>query len=127
MNGDGSPAIQVFDLRRVFTTKTSIEVPALRGVNLSIEPGSYVALKGRSGSGKTTLLNCLGGLDAPTSGKILVFGQEITAMSQDQLTTWRRHQVGFVFQSFGLLTEPVCLRKCRAGHAPDGEEPERAA
>ena len=62
-----------------------------------------MALKGRSGSGKTTLLNCIGGLDRPTSGTVRVFGSEIAKMSDRQLTRWRREQVGFVFQSFGLL------------------------
>jgi ABC-type lipoprotein export system ATPase subunit len=79
------------------------EVPALRGVNLQIEAGSFVALKGRSGSGKTTLLNCIGGLDRPTSGKVNVFGRELASMDEKQLTRWRREQVGFIFQSFGLL------------------------
>jgi len=98
-----NPAIQVTDLWRVFTSEAQVEVPALRGLNLVIPAGSYIALKGRSGSGKTTLLNCLGGLDTPTSGKIQIYEHEITAMSQEQLTQWRRSQVGFVFQSFGLL------------------------
>ncbi|MCS7221129.1 MAG: ABC transporter ATP-binding protein [Anaerolineae bacterium] len=81
----------------------SREVQALRGVNLTIEPGYFVALKGRSGSGKTTLLNCIGGLDRPTSGVVRVFGQEIAQMNDGQLTQWRRERVGFIFQSFGLL------------------------
>ncbi len=81
----------------------SREVQALRGVNLTIEPGYFVALKGRSGSGKTTLLNCIGGLDRPTSGVVRVFGQEIARMNDSQLTQWRRQRVGFIFQSFGLL------------------------
>jgi len=62
-----------------------------------------VALKGRSGSGKTTLLNCLGGLDSPTSGMVRIFDQDISAFKGEQLTQWRRKQIGFVFQSFGLL------------------------
>ncbi len=79
------------------------EIPALRGIELTIEPGTYVALKGRSGSGKTTLLNCLGGLDKPTRGEVRVSGDEIGQWSERKLTNWRRHHVGFIFQSLGLL------------------------
>jgi ABC-type lipoprotein export system ATPase subunit len=79
------------------------EVQALRGVQLQITTGQFVALKGRSGSGKTTLLNCIGGLDRPTSGTVRVFGSEIARMNDRQLTRWRRERVGFIFQSFGLL------------------------
>ncbi|CAN5681853.1 ABC transporter ATP-binding protein [soil metagenome] len=78
-------------------------VYALRGVNLDIGPGQFVALKGRSGSGKTTLLNCIGGLDRPTEGSIRIFGEEIGGWSENKLTAWRRQQVGFIFQSLGLL------------------------
>ncbi len=77
--------------------------PALRGVNLTIAAGSLIALKGRSGSGKTTLLNCLGGLDRPTKGTVRISGEEIGAWNERKLTKWRRHQVGFIFQSLGLL------------------------
>jgi ABC-type lipoprotein export system ATPase subunit len=81
----------------------ALEVPALRGITVQIEAGSFVALKGRSGSGKTTLLNCLGGLDQPTSGDVQVLGHSIAKLKDDDLTRWRREQVGFVFQSFGLI------------------------
>jgi putative ABC transport system ATP-binding protein len=80
------------------------EVAALRGVSLSIEPGQFIALKGRSGSGKTTLLNCLAGLDHPTSGVIRVLGNDVSEMSDRHLTRWRREQLGLIFQSFGLIT-----------------------
>jgi ABC-type lipoprotein export system ATPase subunit len=99
-----TPVIQVKDLRRVYPSKTKAEgIPALRGVNLNVESGLFVALKGRSGSGKTTLLNCLAGLDRPTSGSVAVLGHDLTKMSDQELTVWRREQVGLVFQSFGLL------------------------
>jgi ABC-type lipoprotein export system ATPase subunit len=78
-------------------------VQALRGVDLDVGRERLVALKGRSGSGKTTLLNCIGGLDRPTSGSVKVFGRDLAELDEDQLALWRRHQVGFVFQSFGLL------------------------
>lgn len=79
------------------------EVQALRGVNLEIGSGQFVALKGRSGSGKTTLLNCIGGLDKPSSGSVSIFGEEIGGWNENKLTAWRRQQVGFIFQSLGLL------------------------
>ena len=78
-------------------------VRALRGVNLAIPAGQFIALKGRSGSGKTTLLNCLGGLDKATSGEIRIYDQPISTLTDSQMTHWRRKQVGFNFQSFGLL------------------------
>jgi putative ABC transport system ATP-binding protein len=98
-----SLVIQTKDLWRVYRSKTGTEVPALRGVNLNVEAGSFVTLKGRSGSGKTTLLNCLAGLDRPTSGSVQVLGHDLLTMSDQELTVWRREQIGLVFQSFGLL------------------------
>ncbi len=95
-------AIETVGLTRVYKLGDQ-EVHALRGVNLQLEPGQFVALKGRSGSGKTTLLNCIGGLDQPTAGKVIIFGEEIGGWSEAKLTTWRRQQVGFIFQSLGLL------------------------
>ncbi len=98
----GNYVIQTIDLKRIYKLGDQ-EVHALRGVNLQIAPGQFVALKGRSGSGKTTLLNCIGGLDQPTSGKVVIFGEEIGGWRESKLTTWRRQQVGFIFQSLGLL------------------------
>ena len=100
--GPNGIVVQTEDLWRVYKVGTQ-QVPALRGVNLNIEPGRFVAVKGRSGSGKTTLLNCIGGLDHPTSGLVRVFGHDLAELHGEQLTRWRREQVGFVFQSFGLL------------------------
>jgi ABC-type lipoprotein export system ATPase subunit len=99
-----TPVIETKDLWRVYPSKTNAAgIQALRGVNLSILSGMFVALKGRSGSGKTTLLNCLAGLDRPTSGAVQVLGHDLTTMSDQELTEWRREQIGLVFQSFGLL------------------------
>jgi ABC-type lipoprotein export system ATPase subunit len=97
--------IDTQDLWRIYPLKTSSEggVPALRGVNLQVQSRSFVALKGRSGSGKTTLMNCLAGLDRPTSGSVHVLGHDLMKMSDQELTVWRREQIGLVFQSFGLL------------------------
>jgi ABC-type lipoprotein export system ATPase subunit len=99
-----TPIIESKDLWRVYPSKTNVEgIPALRGVNLEVQPGTFVVLKGRSGSGKTTLLNCLAGLDRPTSGEVHVLGHDLMQMSDQELTTWRREQIGLVFQSFGLI------------------------
>jgi ABC-type lipoprotein export system ATPase subunit len=98
-----SLVIETKELWRVYQSRAGAEVPALRGVNLNVEAGAFVALKGRSGSGKTTLLNCLAGLDKPTSGSALVLGHDLLQMTEQELTVWRREQIGLVFQSFGLL------------------------
>ena len=78
-------------------------IHALRGVDLSVGRGQLVALRGRSGSGKTTLLNLIGGLDRPTSGRVIVGGDEVSAMSEAALVRFRRSTVAFIFQAFGLL------------------------
>ena len=78
-------------------------VDALRGVDLTIACGEFVALVGPSGSGKSTVLNLIGGLDRPTSGEVWVNGTELGQCDEETLTLHRRHQVGFVFQSFNLL------------------------
>lgn len=95
-------AIETRSLERTYTVGDRA-VKALRGIDLHIPAGAFVALKGRSGSGKTTLLNCLGGLDQPTRGSVMVNGRSLTHLSEKELTAWRRSEVGFIFQSFGLL------------------------
>ena len=78
-------------------------VHALRGVDLTVENGEFVAIVGTSGSGKSTLLHMLGGLDHPTAGKVLVDGQDIFALKDEALTIFRRRRIGFVFQSYNLV------------------------
>ncbi|HEX6972085.1 MAG TPA: ABC transporter ATP-binding protein [Limnochordia bacterium] len=78
-------------------------VAALRGVDLSVQAGTFVILRGRSGSGKTTMLNLMGGLDRPTRGRVTFRGRDLSRMTERELTRWRRQQVGFVFQSFALI------------------------
>ena len=119
---DKPPAIDVHGLVRTYHTG-KVEVHALRGVDFRVEPGLFVAIKGRSGSGKTTLLNCIGGLDQPTHGSIFIHGQNIFNLSERVRTRWRREQVGFVFQSFGLLPTlsayenvELILRMSAVGH-----------
>ncbi|MEM7115939.1 MAG: ATP-binding cassette domain-containing protein [Chloroflexota bacterium] len=95
-------AIEAHNVRRVYQSGVH-EVVALDGINMQIPEGHFIALKGRSGSGKTTLLNCLGGLDQPTDGHIRIFDREIHALDEEENTSWRQKEVGFIFQSFGLL------------------------
>ena len=78
-------------------------VHALRGVDLTVENGEFVAIVGTSGSGKSTLLHMLGGLDRPTAGRVLVDGQDIFALKDEALTIFRRRRIGFVFQSYNLV------------------------
>ena len=90
-----------------------VTVDALRGVNVEIPAGKFVVLLGPSGSGKTTLLNLVGGLDAPSGGQLTVLGQSLTGMSEEQLTTYRRDAVGFVFQMFNLVPTLTALENVR--------------
>lgn len=78
-------------------------VKALDGVDFSVEQGEFVAVVGTSGSGKSTLLNMMGGLDNPTSGSVKIDGREIAGMSPDELTIFRRRQIGFIFQNYNLV------------------------
>ena len=97
-----APAIRAEGVERAYPVGDGL-VHALRGIDLSIPPGRFMALKGRSGSGKTTLLNCLGGLDRPTAGRVLIHDRPLLDLSDADLTAWRRDEVGFIFQSLGLL------------------------
>jgi ABC-type lipoprotein export system ATPase subunit len=100
-NGNG-PLIRTEDLVRVYRVGNR-EVRALQGINLAVDRGQFVALRGRSGSGKTTLLNCIGGLDRPSSGRVWVEGQDMGRLSERKRVRLRRRRIGFVFQSFALL------------------------
>ena len=96
------PILTAQELVRTFGSGQR-EVQAVRNVDLDVFPGEMLAVIGRSGSGKTTLLNMLGGLDKPTSGTVLYEGRPVYSMSESQLTELRRHEISFIFQSFGLL------------------------
>jgi putative ABC transport system ATP-binding protein len=96
------PMVEAIALTRDYSTGESV-VHALRSIDLAVGRGELLAVRGRSGSGKTTLLNLLGGLDQPTSGRVVVDGHEISAMGEDQLVGIRRKTVAFVFQAFGLV------------------------
>ncbi|PZC50774.1 MAG: putative ABC transport system ATP-binding protein [Chloroflexi bacterium] len=96
------PIIETSDLNRVFTSPAG-DVVAVRDVSLKILPGEFVALTGRSGSGKTTLINLIGGIDEPTGGRVMVAGNDLSLMSESDITNMRRGQIGYIFQSYGLL------------------------
>jgi putative ABC transport system ATP-binding protein len=101
-------------------------VHALRGVSLEVPAGQFTAVMGPSGSGKSTLMHLLAGLDVPSTGTVCVGGQDITAMSDRQLTRLRRKHIGFIFQSFNLLPtlsaeENIVLPLAIAGRRPDSE------
>ena len=90
------------DLKKIYGSGEN-EVHALDGVSISVEEGEFVAIVGTSGSGKSTLLNMIGGLDRPSSGSVIVRGKELMKMGNEQLTIFRRRNVGFVFQNYNLL------------------------
>ena len=91
------------DVHKIYGEGTSNEVHALKGVNLQISRGEMVAVMGPSGCGKTTMLNICGGLDSPTSGIIKINGVDISTFSDGQMTTFRRDNIGYVFQLFNLF------------------------
>jgi len=79
------------------------EIDVLRGLNLDVEKGEFIAFMGPSGSGKTTLLNLIGGLDAPSAGSVRIAGEEISALSGRKLAAWRSRHIGFIFQMYNLI------------------------
>ncbi|MCD7893196.1 MAG: ABC transporter ATP-binding protein [Erysipelotrichaceae bacterium] len=96
--------LEVKNLKKIYATRmSSQQVKALSHVTFSIEEGEYVAIMGESGSGKTTLLNILAALDKPTSGEVLLDGQDMTQISDKKISQFRRENLGFVFQDFNLL------------------------
>lgn len=94
--------LQTIELKKYYGTEPNI-TRALDGVNFSVEKNEFVAVVGTSGSGKSTLLNMLGGLDTPTCGSVIVQGQELTKKNDEELTIFRRRNIGFVFQNYNLV------------------------
>ena len=94
--------LQTIDLKKYYGTKPNI-TRALDGVNFSVEDGEFVAVVGTSGSGKSTLLHMMGGLDTPTSGNVIVRDKELSKMNDEQLTIFRRRNIGFIFQNYNLV------------------------
>ncbi|HUQ59215.1 ABC transporter ATP-binding protein [Lentzea sp.] len=103
-----SPVIEVRDLRKTYGSGDTA-VHALRGLDLTVEKGEYIAIMGASGSGKSTLLNILGCLDVPTSGEYLLDGIDTGEFDEEQLSLLRNRKIGFVFQSFNLVPRTTAL------------------
>jgi len=98
----GSPIVQMEDISRSYRMG-SLEVKALKNVDLEIIKGEFIVILGPSGSGKTTMLNLIGGIDSPSSGRLVVDGVDITNLDDSGLTGYRRNHIGFVFQFFNLI------------------------
>ena len=94
--------LKAVDLQKIYG-QGETEVKAIDGVNLEVEKGEFVAIVGTSGSGKSTMLHIIGGLDNPTSGQVIVDGQNLSHMTDEELTIFRRRNIGFVFQQYNLV------------------------
>ena len=124
------PLVRIEEVTKVYPLGAT-EVHALRGISVTIEAGEFVAFAGPSGSGKTTLLNLVGCLDKPTTGRILLKGQDLTSLGETALGRIRADNIGFVFQSFNLIpvlsaVENVEVALRLGGRKPDRERCEQA-
>jgi putative ABC transport system ATP-binding protein len=124
--------IEMHDISRVYQLGPQ-EIHALRGVTLTIERGEYVAIMGPSGSGKSTLMNIIGCLDTPTAGRYILDGIPVESMSEDELAAVRNRKIGFIFQTFNLLSRTTALQNvelpliyARMSRAERREQAERA-
>jgi putative ABC transport system ATP-binding protein len=106
---NGSVVLEVENIVKVFESAAG-RVAALRGINLSIRKGEFVAIVGPSGSGKSTLLNMIGALDRPTSGRVFINGVDVFSLSDSELATMRNHLIGFIFQSYNLINRTTVLK-----------------
>src|SRR5262249_1940793 len=106
---NGADLVRVADVHKHFT-RGSERIDVLKGVNLQIPPGDFLALMGPSGSGKTTLLNLIGGLDAPTEGAVDVNGLRVSALTGSRLSKWRSAKIRFGFQLSHPLAKPTAPR-----------------
>ncbi len=116
-------AVRIVDLYKSYSNGV-VSVPAVRGVSIALDRGSFTAVMGPSGSGKSTLLSCAAGLDVPTRGRVIVGERDISSLSSDALTRFRRDHVGFVFQAYNLIdhlpvVDNVALPVVLAGREPD--------
>ncbi len=115
------------DLEKVYRVG-KVDVPALRGITLTVQEGEFLAVMGPSGCGKSTMLHLMGGLLTPTKGRIIIDGEDLTAASDARRTDIRRRKIGFVFQRFNLfptLTAEGNLRLAERIHGNGGDDPDR--
>jgi putative ABC transport system ATP-binding protein len=113
-----SSLVLIEDLRKDYTLGETV-VHALRGVTFEIKQGEFLAILGQSGSGKTTLLNMISALDVPTSGRVLIAGQDISSMNRDERTDFRRKSTGLVFQFYNLFPTLTAVENVEIGIAFD--------
>jgi putative ABC transport system ATP-binding protein len=96
------PVVRIENVHKIYRRGPE-QLDILKGVNLAVPRGEFLALMGPSGSGKTTLLNLMAGVDSPTSGRVVVHGRDISSFNEDQLAAWRTRNIGYIFQSFNLV------------------------
>jgi len=114
-----TPIVEMKDVKKTYR-QGKIDVQALRGMDLTVEPGEFIAICGPSGSGKTTALNLIGALDKPTAGSVVVDGQELAKMGRRALSRMRRDRIGFVFQAYNLIPVLTAYENAEAVMALQG-------
>lgn len=117
--------LETKDLMKIYG-KGDTAVHALDGVSMKVENGEFVSIVGTSGSGKSTLLHMLGGLDRPTSGRVIVDGQELFKLKDEELTIFRRRKIGFVFQNYNLVPTLNVYENIVLPIGLDGNTPDKA-
>lgn len=118
-------AVRLVQVRKTYPNGLG-ETEALRSVSVALQPGSFTAVMGASGSGKSTFLNCAAGLDTPTSGQVVIGDQDLTVLSADALTQFRRRHVGFVFQAYNLVGHLTVAENVQLPLMLDGRRPDPA-
>ena len=116
--------LEVKDLRKIYGKGETL-VKALDGVSFLVEKGEFLAVVGTSGSGKSTLLHMMGGLDIPTGGTVLIDGKDLSSMKEEELTIFRRRNIGFVFQSYNLVPMLNVMENITLPLGLDGKKPDR--
>ena len=120
-------AIELIGVEKIYEPGTPAEVYALKGIDLRVYKGDFIAIMGPSGSGKTTLLNIIGTMDKPTRGRVIIEGEDVTDYTEAQLAHIRRDKIGFVFQFFNLITTLTALENVMLPMLLTGRYTEREA